>query len=186
MVPLYITGGIAGALFFMLTYNLAPGFQTHNGILVGASASVLALVVAAASLVPDYTVLLIFFGAVKLKYIAFAALLIDIVSISAGSNAGGHLSHLGGALIGFLFIKSYQKGMNWFNWIFTLEDKLKNLRRKKPKVIYKNVEQKKSKTELPADKQKQVDAILDKISKGGYESLSAAEKEFLFTVSKEK
>lgn len=186
VVPLYIAGGIAGALLFMLSYNLAPVFQTQNGILVGASASVLALVVAAATLVPDYTVLLIFFGAVKLKYIAFAALLIDIVSISAGNNAGGHLSHLGGALIGFLFIKSYQRGMNWFNWIFTLEEKLKNLRRKKPKVVYKNTEQKKTKTELPADKQKQVDAILDKISKGGYESLSAAEKEFLFTVSKEK
>jgi membrane associated rhomboid family serine protease len=184
--PLYITGGIAGALVFMITYNLAPVFQTTDGILVGASASVLALVVAVATLVPDFTVFLIFFGPVKLKYIAFAAILIDVVSISAGSNAGGHLSHLGGALTGFLFIKSYQKGYNWFGWYFTLEDKIKNLRNKNPKVAYVNTEYKKTKSTIPDEKQKKLDAILDKISKGGYDSLSAAEKEFLFTVSKEK
>ncbi|MFN0275170.1 MAG: rhomboid family intramembrane serine protease [Chitinophagales bacterium] len=184
--PLYIAGGIAGALVFMITYNLAPVFQTENGILVGASASVLALVVAAATLAPDYTVFLIIFGAVRLKYIAFAAILIDIVSISAGSNAGGHLSHLGGALTGFLFIKSYQRGHNWFNWYFNLEEKLKNIRNKRPKVVHVNPTPKKTKSTIPEDKQKKLDAILDKISKGGYESLSSGEKEFLFTVSNEK
>ncbi|MBC8047067.1 MAG: rhomboid family intramembrane serine protease [Fimbriimonadaceae bacterium] len=183
--PLYLTGGIIGGLLFMVTYNLSPAFQ-NNAVLFGASASVLAIVVAAATLAPDYTVFLILIGAVKLKYIAFIAILIDIVSISARSNEGGHLSHLGGALAGFLFIKSYQRGYNWFNWYFKLEDRIKNYRSRKPKVVYVNTAPKKTKSIVSDDRQKKLDAILDKISKSGYESLNAAEKEFLFTVSKEK
>lgn len=187
IVPLYLTGGIAGALTFMLIYNISPAFSnipTSN--LVGASASILALVVAAATLVPNYTVFLVLIGPVKLKWIAVAVIVLDMVSITAGENAGGHLAHLGGALTGFLYIKSYQKGYNWFTPVFALGDKIKNTFAKKPRVAYvnENREQKKKK-DSSEDRQKKTDAILDKIAKSGYESLSRAEKEFLFRISKE-
>lgn len=190
IVPLYITGGIAGAAGFMLIYTFSPSYDSSNALLFGASASVLALVVAAATLVPDYTVFLILIGPVKLKYIALFAIIVDIVSINAQNNAGGHISHLGGALAGFLFVRSYKRGLHWFDWIFAMGDKLKNTgARKKPKVAYVNPVKTMNKPGTPGmndDKQKKLDAILDKISKSGYESLSAAEKEFLFTISKDK
>jgi hypothetical protein len=191
ILPLYITGGVAGALLFMVTYNISPVFQTHDAVLVGASASILAIVVAAATMVPDYTVFLILIGPVKLKYIALIAILIDIVSISAGSNAGGHIAHLGGALCGYLYIVSYRRGNNWFSKWPTFEKRIMNLfSRKKPKVAFVNTKpraaQQKHKAQKEADKQKRMDEILDKIAQSGYDSLTKAEKEFLFTISNEK
>lgn len=184
VLPLYITGGIFGALLFMITYNLSPAFQ-FNAMLVGASASILAIVIAAASIAPDYTVFLIIFGPVKLKWIALFALLIDIINISSGSNAGGHIAHLGGALAGFLFITSYRRGLNWFSWLFRIADKIDTTKSRKPRVAYVNKDSSK-KTTPKNEKQEQqrLDQILDKISKSGYESLSKEEKEFLFKVSK--
>ncbi|MBC8174024.1 MAG: rhomboid family intramembrane serine protease [Chitinophagales bacterium] len=204
VLPLYITGGIVGAFIFMLTYNLSPVFSGQDAVLVGASASILALVVAAATLVPDYTVFLILIGPLKLKYIVFFALLIDIISINGLSNAGGHLAHLGGALTGFLFVKSYRRGVQWFSFWFTLEDRIKNRFSRKPRIVFVNrtrdpqiryQEIKNSPKETmyvntdkrdKDDKQKRTDEILDKIAKSGYESLSAKEKEFLFKISNEK
>lgn len=186
VLPLYITGGVFGALLFMVTYNVSPAFQM-NASLVGASASILAVVVAAATLVPNYTVFLILIGPVKLKWIALFALLVDVINISSGSNAGGHIAHLGGALAGFLFIFSYNRGVNWFAWWFTFSDKYLNSRRRSPRVAYVNkskaVTKEKKSTE---DSQARVDKILDKISKSGYESLTKEEKEFLFKVSNSK
>jgi membrane associated rhomboid family serine protease len=183
VLPLYITGGIFGAALYMLVFILSPAFSNQS-YLLGASASILALVVAAATLVPDYTVYLLILGAVRLKYIALAAVLINIVGISAGGNAGGALSHLGGALAGYLFILSYRKGNNWFGWIFSISDAIQNKR--KPRVVYRNTTVKKEAPGRPQDMQKKLDAILDKISKSGYDSLTAAEKEFLFKVSNKK
>ncbi|MBK6729657.1 MAG: rhomboid family intramembrane serine protease [Bacteroidetes bacterium] len=184
--PLYITGGVFGALLFMITFNMSPAFQS-SAMLVGASASILAIVVAAATLVPDYTVFLMLIGPVKLKWIALVALLIDIINISSGSNAGGHIAHLGGAMAGFFFIISYRQGYNWFGWIFRLIDKYHKPKRNKPRVAYvrnKPVEENEKKTSV--SNQKRVDQILDKISKSGYDSLTKEEKEFLFKVSNDK
>lgn len=186
ILPLYITGGILGALLFMVTFNISPAFQT-NAMLVGASASILAIVVAAATLVPDYTVYLLLIGPVKLKWIALVALLIDIINISSGSNAGGHIAHLGGALAGFFFIYSYRRGFNWFGWAFRLMDTYEKPKYNKPRVAYvrkKAIENNEKKT--AATNQKRVDEILDKISRSGYDSLTKEEKEFLFKVSNEK
>ncbi|MFN3940270.1 MAG: rhomboid family intramembrane serine protease, partial [Chitinophagales bacterium] len=186
VLPLYMTGGIFGALLFMLTYNLSPAFQ-FNAMLVGASASILAIVIAAAAIAPDYTVFLVLFGPVKLKWIALAALLIDIINISSGSNAGGHLAHLGGALAGYLFIISYRRGINWFSWIFRFSDRVQNTQSRKPRVAYVNMgAAKKSTPRNEAQEQQKLDQILDKISKSGYNSLTKEEKEFLFKVSNAK
>ena len=189
ILPLYLTGGIIGALLFMVTYNVSPIFQTNDAVLLGASASILAIVVAAATLAPDYTVFLLLLGPVKLKYIALIAILFDIVSISSGENAGGHIAHIGGALTGFLYIQSYRSGRNWFSWWPRFEDKIAGLfERKKPKVVFVNPKQQKprSTSGITEDTQKRMDEILDKIAQSGYDSLTKSEKEFLFKISNEK
>ena len=189
ILPLYLTGGIIGALLFMLTYNVSPILQTNDAVLLGASASILAIVVAAATLAPDYTVFLLLLGPVKLKHIALIAILFDIVSISSGENAGGHIAHIGGALTGFLYIQSYRSGRNWFGWWPRFEDKISGLfERKKPKVVFVNPKQQKprSTSGISEDTQKRMDEILDKIAQSGYDSLTKSEKEFLFKISNEK
>lgn len=188
VVPLYITGGIAGSLLFMFLYGISPALQT-NGLLLGASASILAIVAAAATLVPDYTVHLILIGPVRLKWIALIAVLIDIVGISSGGNVGGHIAHLGGALTGYLFIQSYRRGWHWFDWVFALGSRLKMRSNKKPRIVYVRNETGKpsaSGNRKSVDQQERMDAILDKISKSGYESLNSEERAFLFKISKEK
>jgi membrane associated rhomboid family serine protease len=188
VVPIYITGGIAGALLFMLLYGISPALQT-NGLLLGASASILAIVTAAATLVPDYTVHLILIGPVRLKWIALIAVLIDIVGVSSGGNVGGHIAHLGGALTGFLFIHSYRRGLHWFDWVFALGERLNFKSRKKPRVVYVRNEPRTtsgSGMKRNEDQQTRMDAILDKISRSGYDSLSNEERAFLFKISKDK
>ena len=187
ILPLYLTGGIVGALFFMLIYNLSPEFQGSSPLLVGASASILAIVAAAATIVPDYTVHLILIGPVRLKWIALIAVLLDIVGITAGGNVGGHLAHLGGALTGFLFIRSYQSGWNWFDGWLAVLDNLMARFRNEPRVVYVRKEKKTTtRPTVTEDQQEKMDAILDKISRSGYDSLSKEEKTFLFRISNEK
>lgn len=170
----YIAGGLAGALFFVAAYNLLPAFSdsvAFAGPLLGASASVMAIVAATATLLPDYALRLLFFGDVKLKYLAIAYILLDIIGIT-GLNAGGSLAHLGGAFLGFIFIKQLQKGNDWSK-IFT--------RKKKKLKIIRNNNYGKGPGTVPD--QEVIDNILDKISKSGYNSLTKKEKEQLFKAS---
>lgn len=178
---LYISGGLAGAAFFILCYNLIPAFsdQVFGARAIGASASVTAIIIATATLLPNYTIHLLLFGAVRLKWIALIYIVFDILQIF-GSNAGGHIAHLGGAIFGFLYIKSLQSGKDWgkpFENIFKPKKKLK--------VVSKNYNTRtttRSNTYKPD--QRTIDEILDKISQSGYEKLTAAEKEILFRASK--
>lgn len=177
----YLCGGLAGAFFYILCYNLIPAFsdQVMFSRAVGASAAVTAVVIATATLLPDYTISLLLFGPVKLKWIALIYIIIDFISLT-GSNAGGHLAHLGGAILGFLYIKSLQNGNDWsklFENIFKP--------RKKLKVVSKNYttsNTKASSNYLPD--QELIDEILDKISQSGYDKLTPKEKEILFRASK--
>ena len=111
LISVYLIGGLAGGLVYVLAFNLFPAFEesVSQSVALGASAAVLAIVMAIAIYVPDYTLYLMFFGPVKLKYIALATVLIDILSIRSG-NAGGHLAHLGGALFGFLYAMQLRSG----------------------------------------------------------------------------
>ncbi len=176
-IGLYILGGLAGALFFVAAYNIFPFFAgaVVGSTVVGASASVMAVIVATATLLPDYSISLMFIGPVKLKWIAIFYILIDFLSI-AGPNAGGEFSHLGGALFGFIYIKQLQRGHDWIgaiNGIFKSGSKLK--------VASKNSERNSN----SKPRQEEIDRILDKISQTGYGSLNKQEKEILFRASKD-
>jgi membrane associated rhomboid family serine protease len=187
LIALYVLGAIAGAIAYLLTYNTIPFFIERNpSYMVGASAAVFAIVVATATLLPDYTFFLLFFGPVKIKYIA-AIYVFGSFLASVGANAGGNIAHLGGALIGFVYLKQLQAGSNWGNWITLTLQWTKNLFKPKPavKVTYRKNEPYVSKPSKSSKvSQEELDAILDKISDGGYESLTKEEKEKLFNASK--
>lgn len=176
----YFIGGVFGGLVYMLAYNVFPAFTAVKDVsyALGASAGVLSVVVAAATLLPNFEIRLMFLGSIKLKWIALVSVGLDLISIPNG-NAGGHIAHLGGALFGYLFIKHLYTN-SVFDRLFSVIGNLFS-KKSKLKVHYKtnnNSNQPKS-----AQTQIDVDEILDKISKSGYESLSKREKEILFKAS---
>ncbi len=176
----YFLGIISGGVFYMLSYNYLPGLQTQKTVLVGASAGVTAVLIGIASLIPQYSLRFRFIGNIKLLYIALAFIILDSVQIPAG-NAGGHIAHLGGALIGYLLTKQFQQGKSLIFWI----ENLFRPNRKKPlKTVYKNKSVPQTKTNKSDSQQVQIDRILDKISKSGYETLTKEEKDFLFKIGK--
>jgi membrane associated rhomboid family serine protease len=186
----YLLGGISGGLLYVLAFNVFPVFESSvsNSIALGASASVMAILIGAATYVPNFVVKLIFLGNVKLKYIAMVYLVMDIVKIQ-GSNSGGHIAHLGGAIFGFFFIQQLKKGNDFTLGFSRFLDYLMVMfkPRKNMKVVYKKQGKTKSNADYnnqKVDNQKMVDGILDKISKSGYDSLSADEKAILFDASK--
>lgn len=191
LIALYVLGAIAGAVFYLISYNAIPYFVNQsvarNIVMVGASASVNAIVVGAATLLPDYTFFLLFFGAVRIKYIAAVIVFLSFLG-TIGSNAGGNIAHLGGALMGFIYIKQLQIGVNWGGWITAIIDSIKGLFESRPKVkvTYRKDQPKEKRGASIVNKtsQEEIDIILDKISDRGYESLSKEEKEKLFNASK--
>lgn len=197
LIAVYVLGGLAGAIAYLLAYNTIPFFAVkadqYSISMVGASASVNAIVLATATLLPNYTFFLLFFGPVRIKYIAAFYVIISFLG-SVGSNAGGNIAHLGGALIGFLYMKQLQAGSNWGIWVTITLDWFKDLFSAKPKVkVSYRKEKATATTGKPGSSDKklsytqdEIDAILDKISAGGYESLTKEEKEKLFNASKNK
>ncbi len=174
----YLAGGIAGAFFYILCYNLIPAYSASVVVsaAVGASAAVMAIVAATATLLPNYTIFLLLLGPVRLVWIALFYFVLDFINLT-GTNAGGSLAHIGGAVFGFLFIKSLQNGSDWskpFENVFKPKSKLK--------VVSRNQTQSKTKDNI-APNQELIDQILDKISKSGYHNLSKREKEILFKAS---
>ncbi|MFM8914127.1 MAG: DUF6576 domain-containing protein, partial [Flammeovirgaceae bacterium] len=131
---------------------------------------------------------LLLFGPIRIRYIAAIVVFLSFLG-TIGSNAGGNLAHLGGALMGFIYTKQLQAGINWGSWITALLDAVKSLFTSKPKVkvTYRKEEaraQKKDASKFTRATQDEIDVILDKISERGYESLSKEEKEKLFNASK--
>lgn len=196
VVNLYVLGAIAGGAIFLLAYNLIPILAervTTSGM-VGASAAVFAVAAASATLLPEYRFNLLFIGPVKIKYIVAVYIFISFLG-TAGDNAGGNFAHLGGAGIGFLYIKGLQAGTDFGLWIQRFLEGVKKLFSSKPKikVTYKKSSQKQSATASNTTayssnntsiEQEEIDRILDKISDKGYESLSKDEKQKLFNASK--
>ncbi|WP_289021599.1 rhomboid family intramembrane serine protease [uncultured Salegentibacter sp.] len=196
----FFLGVIMGALVYMLSYNLFPAFQSMGrSYLIGASAGVMAVLVGIATYIPNMRVRLLLIGSIKFWYIAAFLVLLDIIQIPM-SNAGGHLAHLGGAALGYVYTKQLQKGYDIGSWFEKIMDSLVFLfkpseRKAKMKTVYRKNTNRKTATKqhkatssqkLDKDeKQKQIDAILDKISKSGYDSLSKSEKDFLFKAGKE-
>jgi membrane associated rhomboid family serine protease len=207
ILPLYIYGGLAGAGLYILAYNLFPALVPHSesSQMLGASAAVMAIMLATVTLRPNFTLFLVFLGAVRIKYIAAFFLLIDLVSISNLENAGGHIAHIGGAFFGYFFIKQLQVGSDWSLGFNNMIDNLSASFKKEPKIVYKNenfekeqkkkkkkAEKRRAKTSSTANnafygssQQDRIDNILDKISESGYDSLTKEEKEFLFTIKRD-
>lgn len=185
----YFLGVIAGGLTFLLSYNIFPAFLDTNTALIGASAGVTSVLIFVCAYLPNQEVRLLFFN-VKLWYIGVFLVLIDLVQIPIGNNAGGHLAHLGGALLGYTYAKQLIEGMDIGEWFSNLMDAIANLfKRKEKKAPLKTVYRKKRdagpvKNYDKDGHQRKIDDILDKISKSGYESLSKAEKDFLFKAGK--
>lgn len=185
---LYILGGIAGALLFILSYNIFPYFRTaaSSSYLIGASASVMAIVFAGSFYKPEFHVNLLILGKIKIIYLAIITLIIDILAITS-TNAGGHIAHIGGALIGIGFAQGMKSGKDITSGLNFLIDKFFNLFKKRTpqmRVKHKRAETDYEYNGRKNEENKEIDQILDKIKKSGYNSLTKEEKNKLFNASK--
>ncbi len=182
----YFLGVLIGGLTFLVSYSVFPAFQNSSPIMVGASAGVMAVFIFIATYSPDQEVRLIFFN-VKLRYLAIAFVLLDVIQIPYG-NAGGHLAHLGGAALGYFYVRRLNQGTDIGLPFEALSNRILNLFKKQSnlKTVYKNKSNSASKKNAVHDDldQQKIDSILDKISKSGYDSLSQKEKDLLFQAGK--
>jgi len=184
----YFLGVLLGGLTFMLSYSVFPAFQYASPIMVGASAGVMAVLIFMATYSPDLEVRIIFFN-VKLRYLGIAFVLLDVIQIPYG-NAGGHLAHLGGAALGYLYVKRLDQGVDIGLPFENFTNRVLNLFKKqsKLKTVHKRKASSNSKKKVTTQEvdQSKIDSILDKISKSGYDSLTQKEKDFLFQAGKNK
>ncbi len=195
LVSLYILGALAGAAVFLLSYNFIPAFQPQVGVpMIGASAAVTAIIVAGATLLPDYTFQLFILGSVKIKWIAAVVVLVSLAGVNGG-NPGGEIAHLGGALLGFVFIKQLQAGRdlgtpvqaigNWFSNLVAEKPAMRASRDPRRPAPVAATTAATGSRKAAAPMPEEVDLILDKISRSGYESLSKEEKQKLFKASQD-
>lgn len=188
LLSVYLLGGFAGALLYVLAYNIFPAFSSVNALLLGASASVFAILVAIATYDPQREIHLFFIGRFPLKYIAAFYVLLSVISISA-SNPGGNIAHVGGAVWGWFYIAQLRKGKDWGAGLIEAIGKMESWfkPKKRMKVSFKQ-------QTLPRDdydynrmkneQQEEINRILEKIAKSGYEKLTKEEKEILFRQGK--
>ena len=187
LLSFYLFGTVFGGLLYLVSYTIFPALQNTNATLVGASAAVMAIFIGIATYIPNYEINIRFIGFVKLWKLAAFFVGLDLIQIPSG-NAGGHLAHLGGALFGFIYMSQIRKGTlsftikNPFSSLFSKRSNLRTVyKAKRKKAKTKNSKQRKS--NRPTNQQ-QIDAILDKISKSGYDSLNQEEKNLLFKQGK--
>lgn len=190
ILPVYILGGLMGALFYILSYQFLPNIGVFA---LGASAAVLAIVFTAVATAPDYVVSLVLLGDVRIKFIGLVILFLDIIGTQSNINSGGHIAHLGGTLFGFLFVYLLRSGrdlsLSFNNFIdfITFKKRERPKRKTTLKVAHRaeNFQQKATKTSSSkTDISIRVDEILDKIKQKGYDSLTDEEKEVLYHASK--
>lgn len=193
ILPIYIMGGLAGAVAYILSYYFMYGVV--GSYMVGASASIMALVIVAGRINPDKELRLILLGTIRIKYIILAFIILDLIFIGKKDNTGGHIAHLGGMVMGWLYYNQIGQGNDLemrvngiLNWIGGIFDTDRPKKKKSPlKVKFKSDKIKtmsEHRTDSKANMQQQVDDILDKIKKQGYDSLTDAEKETLYQASK--
>ena len=189
LVAVYLFGGISGAIVYIISFNIFPVFKqvVAESVAIGASASVMAVVVAIAAYVPNYSVNLLLLGRIKIKYIALAIFILTSV-MDFSVNSGGKLAHIGGALFGFFYTYNLRRGRDLGKGINKIIDFFVTLfkPRKKLRVTYKKYATDYDYNKARADKQEKINKILDKISKGGYDSLTKEEKDLLFSESQKK
>ncbi|WP_303920957.1 rhomboid family intramembrane serine protease [Draconibacterium sediminis] len=190
MLGVYLMGGLWGAFLFILAYNVFPAFESIRVPMLGASASIFAILVAVAFYDPNREIHLFFIGGIPLKYVAAFYVLLSVIGISS-TNAGGNIAHLGGAFWGWFYIYQLRKGKDmgaglvnlvnkigeFLGGLFKHKSKMKVTYRKPPRDDHEYNRQK-------HQQQDEINRILDKIAKSGYESLSKKEKELLFKQGK--
>ncbi|WP_298781688.1 rhomboid family intramembrane serine protease [uncultured Polaribacter sp.] len=180
LLSFYLIGTFFGGILFILSHNYFPLFEGESSTLVGASAGISAIFTGIATYIPNYQLKIRFIGFVKLWHLVAIWIGLDIIALT-GNNAGGHFAHLGGALFGFLYVNQAS------NKDIKLFDSLLSMFKKKEKPLrtaYKSPKKKTSSNTNTSLTQQQIDAILDKISKSGYDTLTKTEKEFLFKQGK--
>jgi membrane associated rhomboid family serine protease len=189
LVAVYLLGGISGAIVYILSFNIFPAFTgiVAESVAIGASASVMAIVIATAAYVPDYTVQLFLFGRIKIKYLALVIFIFTSV-MDFSVNSGGKLAHIGGAFFGYFYIINLRHGRDIGKGFNKILDFLITFfkPRKKLKVTHKKASSEYEYNRIKAEHQARINSILDKISKGGYDSLTKEEKEILFRESQKK
>lgn len=187
LLPLYLMGGFFGWLLFALIFNLSPLFPSGDNQIIGASAAVMTIVAATATYLPNYKVRVLMFT-VSLKWLAIFYIAFDLASVSnLGPNIGGHLSHLGGAAFGFVYALQLKKGKdivmpfaNFLNRLFSAKPKPRYKTKMKAHRNPRTQTKKSNAASVNEVDQEEIDRILDKISKSGYDSLSSREKQTLF------
>lgn len=190
-LTVYLLGAISGGLLYVLSYNIFPVFAKSQGYLLGASAAVRAIVIFIAAYAPETRVRLFVFN-IKLWHIGAFVVLMDLIQLPNSPNAGGLLAHLGGALFGYLYAIQLAKGNDIGKWFEDVMDWFAGLLKPKSKKPFQKVHRtgatthkRPNRSDTKTADQKKIDAILDKIGKSGYDSLTKAEKDFLFKAGKE-
>jgi len=201
VLPIYLWGVLLGGLTFWLTALVWPSNGLGTTYMLGASAGVMATVLAAAVTAPEYAVRLPLLGEVRIKYIALFMVLLDILAFgNAGvSNQGGHFAHLGGAFMGYFFVVQLRNGNDMAEPINRIFESIRsfflgfggsNKKRPKPTLAYKASAKSKggkgnnsTKANEP-DQQERLDVILEKIKAKGIDSLSPEERDFLSIASR--
>jgi membrane associated rhomboid family serine protease len=186
LVAVYLLGGLSGALVYIISFNVFPAFKevVDESVAIGASASVMAIVIAIAAYVPDYSVNLLLLGRIKIKYLALGIFIFTSV-MDFSVNSGGKLAHIGGALFGYIYTLNLRRGKDMGRGINRIIDFIATLfkPRKNLKVTYKKPADDYEYNKARADHQELINKILEKISKGGYDSLTKEEKDILFKES---
>jgi membrane associated rhomboid family serine protease len=189
LVAVYLLGGLSGAVLYILSFNIFPAFTgiVSESVAIGASASVMAVVIAISAYVPDYSINLLLFGRIRIKYMALAIFILTSV-VDFSVNSGGKLAHIGGALFGYLFTINLRKGRDIVRGFNRIIDFFAILFKpgKKLRVTHKRAASDYDYNKVRAERQTRINEILDKISKGGYESLTRDEKDILFRESQNK
>jgi len=192
VLPVYLMGGLLGVAVSLALFNLIPSLSANMPTsIVGASASVYAIVFATVFMQPNYHFQLFLIGRIKIKYIAIVMVISNLLMIASKNNIGGAIAHLGGALFGILYIVNLNRGIDLAIPVNNFFDRIMGWFEPKnaPRVAYVNPQRttrvKKEKPAVSNDIQLQLDEILDKISRSGYESLTKDEKSFLFNYSKD-
>ena len=189
LVAVYLIGGICGAVLYIVSFNIFPAFNEiiNESVAIGASASVMAVVVAIAAYSPDYSINLLLLGRIKIKYMALAILILTSF-MDFSVNSGGKLAHIGGAVFGYIYAIKLRQGSDLGKGMNKIIDFFATLfkPRKKLKVKYKRPVNDYEYNKVKADRQAKIDEILDKISKGGYDSLTKEEKNTLFRESQSR
>ncbi len=186
LLSVYLLGGLAGAALYMFAYNVLPVFENRGSVLVGASGSIFAILVAIAFYDPDREIMLPLVGTYKLKYIAAFYVLLSVIQISS-TNAGGNIAHLGGAVWGWFYIFQLRKGKDMGAGIVKFLENLAKIFKRKSHLTVTHKQPPRDDYEYNRQKnaqQTEINRILDKIAKSGYDSLTKQEKELLFKQGK--